>query len=448
MPAKPSLSLQDIQEQAAAAGVEVIQLQFTDIFGTLKHISITLDHLPTVVDQGIVFDGSSIEGFARVQESDMYLRPDLSTFAVLPWRTPDGDGIARLLCDVVTPFGEPFAGCPRAVLKRAVAEAAAAGYVLQAGPEPEFFLFPVGSDGAIRYKTQDTAGYFDLAPVDQGENARNAIVKGLRTMGYHVEASHHEVAPGQHEIDFRFADALQAADNLVTFKQVTKAIAHSHGLHASFIPKPLTGEAGSGMHIHLSLLKDGLPAFQSNGDSTELSQTGLHFLGGLLYHARAMTAVTNSTVNSYKRLIAGYEAPIDITWSDRNRSALVRIPATVVKDDVRMEYRSPDPAANPYLTLALLLRAGLEGIAQKRDPGPATKEDTYTFTPSQRQDQGISLLPESLKEALDQMVQSPFVLDTLGDHVYEHFVRAKLLEWDIYRAQVHPWELDQYLATL
>ncbi len=440
----PNTVIQQVQDQ----NVEIIQLQFTDIFGALKHVSVTPDYLPEVLRQGILFDGSSIEGFARVQESDMILRPDLKTFAFLPWRTPDGDGLARLLCDVYTPAGQPFAGCPRGMLKRAASEAESAGYSLQAGPEPEFFLFPVDDQGRVQYRTQDTAGYFDLAPVDQGENARNAVVKGLRSMGYHVEASHHEVAPGQHEIDFRFADALQAADNLVTFKQVTKAIAHSHGLHASFIPKPLTGEAGSGLHIHLSLLQDGHVVFDPGDGSGELSAMGQFFLGGMLHHARAMTAVTNPTVNSYKRLVPGYEAPVDVSWSSRNRSALVRIPTTMVQDGLRMEYRSPDPAANPYLVLALLLRSGLDGIAHERSPGGPTNEAAYEMSAAERQERGIAMLPETLKEALDLMTQSPFVLETLGDHIYEHFVRAKLLEWDIYRSQVHPWELDQYLAAL
>lgn len=437
----------DILKEAQEANVEMIQLQFTDILGQMKNVSVTVHYLAEVLEKGIMFDGSSIEGFTRVQESDMYLVPDVETFSILPWRTDEGDIIARFICDVLTHNGEPFAGCPRHLLRRAIRFAAAAGYTMYAGPEPEFFLFETDSDGKPLRKTHDKGGYFDLSPSDRGENTRTTIVKALESMGFSIEASHHEVAPGQHEVDFRFSDALTAADNLVTFKYVTKAIAAQNRLHAAFIPKPLYGEAGSGLHIHQSLYMQGHNHFHDSSRPDGLSDAARHYIGGLLTHARAMTAITNPTVNSYKRLVAGYEAPVDVTWSAHNRSALIRIP-TVRGDSTRIEYRSPDPAANPYLVLALMLHAGLDGIQRQLDPGPATTDSAYELTSLLRKERGIALLPEDLKEALQCLSESRFVQDVLGDHIYEHFMKAKLIEWGIYRSQVHNWELEQYLETI
>ncbi len=437
----------DTLKKAQDARVQMVQLQFTDILGHLKNVSVTVNYLAEALENGIMFDGSSIEGFTRVQESDMYLIPDVKTFSILPWRTDEGDIIARFICDVRTHNGEAFSGCPRHLLRQAIKTAEAAGYTMFAGPEPEFFLFETDSDGRPLRKTHDKGGYFDLSPSDRGENTRTTIVKALESMGFQIEASHHEVAPGQHEVDFRFADALTAADNLVTFKYVTKAIAARNQLHAAFIPKPFYGEAGSGLHIHQSLYQEDLNLFHDSSRPDGLSDTARHYIGGLLAHARAMTALTNPTVNSYKRLVAGYEAPVDVTWSAHNRSALIRIP-TVRGNSTRIEHRSPDPAANPYLVLALMLQAGLNGIQRQLDPGPPTTDSAYELTSMLRQERGIALLPEDLKEALQCLSESRFVQEVLGDHIYEHFMKAKLIEWGVYRSQVHGWELEQYLETL
>ncbi len=437
----------NIVEQAQQKDVHLIQLQFTDILGTLKNVSITLDYLPEVLAHGIMFDGSSIQGFTRVHESDMYLHPDLNTFTIFPWKTEDGDGIGRFICDVHTADGKPFMGSPRNILKRTIAECADMGLTIFAGPEPEFFLFETDEKGNPINITQDKGGYFDLSPVDKGENARNSIVKALEQMGFQIEASHHEVAPGQHEIDFRFAEALTAADNLTTFKFVTKAVAKQHKLHATFIPKPIQGENGSGLHMHLSAFKNTINVFYDENQPNDLSQTARFFIAGLLKHARAITAITNPTINSYKRLVPGYEAPIDVTWSASNRSSLIRIPS-VRGQATRLEYRSPDPTANPYLTLAVLMKAGLTGIEHKIEPNPQIKEIAYELSSLHRQKLGIQQLPDSLKEALDALAGDSVIQDAIGDHIYENFMKAKLIEWGIYRNQVHKWELDQYLTYL
>lgn len=437
------LTKEEILRKADELDVRFIRLQFTDILGIVKNVSIPVEELEKALDGEIMFDGSSIEGFTRIQESDMYLVPDYNTFSILPWRPKDG-AVARLICDIYTANKEPFSGCPRYILKKVIKEAAEMGFTMYAGPEPEFFLFETDENGRPTTITNDKGSYFDLSPVDLGEDARRDIVLALQEIGFEIETSHHEVAPGQHEIDFKYADALTTADNIATFKFVTKAIAKKHGLYATFMPKPIFGENGSGMHTHQSLFKDGVNAFYDEKGELGLSDTAKYYIGGLLKHAKAFTAVTNPTVNSYKRLVPGYEAPVYISWSGRNRSALIRVPAAKGQG-TRIELRSPDPSANPYFALAVMLKSGLDGIKNKIDPGPQTFNNIYEMTEKERIEAGIESLPGSLKEALEYMAKDDLIKGTLGEHAYQHFVRAKLIEWDIYRIQVHQWELDQYL---
>ncbi len=424
--------------------VKFIRLQFTDILGMIKNISIPIGQLETVLDGKIMFDGSSIEGFSRIQESDMYLKPDYNTFTILPWRPLDG-AVARLICDVYTPDGEPFAGCPRGVLKRVIKEAEEMGYTLYAGPEPEFFLFETDDKGRPMLKTHDQGCYFDLTPVDKGEDARRDIILALEEMGFEVEASHHEVAPGQHEIDFKYTDALLTADNIATFRMVAKAIASKHGLYATFMPKPIFGINGSGMHTHMSLFKNGVNVFAKDPDKIGLSDTGLHFIGGLLAHATGMAAITNPLVNSYKRLVPGYEAPVYISWSSSNRSALVRVPAAKGNGS-RVELRNPDPAVNPYLALAVMFKAGLEGVKKQIDPGPECFRNIYEMTPEEKEEAGIKSLPSNLLDAINLLGEDDLIRGTLGEHIYGRFVHAKKMEWDNYRVQVHDWETQNYLG--
>ncbi|NLY11764.1 MAG: type I glutamate--ammonia ligase [Firmicutes bacterium] len=436
----------EIIEQAKEKNVRFIQLHFTDILGTLKTVTITSNYLTQAMEEGVLFDGSSIQGFARIHESDMYLHPDLNTFSILPWVDKDGDVIARFICDVFTPQGEPFQGCPRNALKKVIDEAKTLGYQLIAGLEPEFFLFETDEKGNPINITQDRGGYFDLSPVDKGEEARNDIVKALELMGFQIEASHHEVAPGQHEIDFHFTDALTAADNIMAFKFVTKAVAKKHKLHATFIPKPIQGENGSGLHIHQSLHQGERNVFYDPEAEDGISQIARFYIGGLLKHAKAITAITNPTVNSYKRLVPGFEAPVDITWSIRNRSSLIRIPS--VRNSIRLEYRSPDPSTNPYLALACILKAGLTGIREKIEPPPQINEIAYDLSLVNRKERGIEILPDNLREALEALSEDHVIQSALGEHIYEHFMKARLIEWGVYRNQVHQWELEQYLTTL
>ncbi|MDI3280027.1 MAG: type I glutamate--ammonia ligase, partial [Bacillota bacterium] len=348
--------------------------------------------------------------------------------------------------DVYTSGGRPFEGCPRYVLKRAMAEAAQLGFVMNAGPEAEFFLFKQTPDGQPTTITHDEGSYFDLSPIDRGEEARREIVSYLEQMGFEVEASHHEVAEGQHEIDFKYADALTTADRVITFKFVTRAVALKHGLHATFMPKPIYGINGSGMHTNLSLFKDGQNAFYDPEAPFQLSETALYFVGGLLKHVRGFTAITNPLVNSYKRLVPGYEAPVYVAWSAMNRSALIRVPASRGLS-TRIELRSPDPSCNPYLAFAVILRAGLDGIKNRIAPPPSTEKNIYQMTAAEREAEGIVSLPGNLKEALDELSRDPVIIEALGEHVYTHFMEAKTIEWDIYRTQVHQWEIDQYLKT-
>lgn len=436
---------QEILEKARRLGVKFVRLQFTDIMGVLKNIAIPIEQLEKTLDGELMFDGSSIHGFARIEESDMYLRPDPSTFVIFPWRPRDG-AVARLICDVYNPDGTPFAGCPRNCLRRVLEEARAMGFSMQAGPEMEFFLFHVDADGKPLLETHDKAGYFDLSPVDKGENARREMVMALEEMGFEVETSHHEVAPGQHEIDFKHSNALDVADKIVTFKFVVRTLAQRHGLHATFMPKPVFGINGSGMHMNQSLFRGEENAFFDPNRPEGLSQTALYYISGLLKHARSMTAITNSTVNSYKRLVPGYEAPVYVAWAEGNRSSLIRIPQKRGLS-TRVELRNPDPACNPYLALAANLAAGLDGIRNKIDPPPRFPINIYHITDADRVERGITSLPGSLEEAVKEMQTDPVIRKALGEHIYEKFIEAKMAEWDDYRIQISPWEVERYLVN-
>jgi len=434
----------EILTRAKELGVKFIRLQFTDILGVLKNVAITTEELEKALDGELMFDGSSILGFVPIEESDMSLRPDPKTFAVFPWRPRDG-AVARLICDVYNPDGTPFAGCPRNTLKRTLAEAAKLGLTMQVGPECEFFFFYVDEQGRPTLKTHDEAGYFDLSPVDFGENARRAIVLALEEMGFEIEASHHEVAPGQHEIDFKYSDALDVADKIVTFKFVVRTIAQRHGLHATFMPKPVFGINGSGMHMHQSLFRGNQNAFYNPDAPDGLSDIAHYYIGGLLKHAPALTAIASPTVNSYKRLVPGYEAPVYIAWSERNRSALVRIPAKRGLS-TRVEYRSPDPSCNPYLAIAACLQAGLDGIKQNILPPEIVDRNIYHMSNEEREKLEIGTLPGNLAEALEELKADEVIIRSLGEHVFNHFMEAKTKEWDNYRIQVHQWEISEYLS--
>lgn len=440
---KKRLSKEGVLKKADELNVRFVRLQFTDILGVTKNVAIPVEQLPKALDGQLMFDGSSIEGFVRIEESDMYLRPDPATFAIFPWKPKEGT-TARLICDIYNSDGTPFDGCPRCVLKRLMDEAAEQGFVMNAGPEAEFFLFQRDPEGRATTKTHDQGSYFDLGPLDLGEEARRDMVLTLEKMGFEVEASHHEVAPGQHEIDFRYGDAVSTADNIATFRFVVRTVAALHGLHATFMPKPLFGVNGSGMHIHQSLFKGEENAFFDPEAPYQLSDTAMFYLGGLLHHARAFTAICNPLVNSYKRLVPGYEAPVYIAWSERNRSPLVRIPARR-GIGTRLELRSPDPSCNPYLAMAVTLAAGLNGIRNKIHPPLPVNRNVYRMTLAERAELGIHSLPGSLEEAVAELMQDEVIQAALGDHVLNHFLDAKQIEWDVYRSQVHQWEVDQYL---
>ncbi len=444
------MTKEDILASIEEEGVQFLRLQFTDILGTVKNVSIPADQAEKAFGEGIYFDGSSIEGFVRIQESDMRLEPDPETFAILPWRSRRSDGTvtARLICNVInTSTGEYFEGDPRYVLQQAIAKAEAMGFEMNAGTEPEFFIFEKDAAGRATTQTHDAGGYFDLGPKDMAQEIRAEIIYALQKMGFEVEASHHEVARGQHEIDFKYADALTTADNIATFRSVVRAIAELHGVHATFMPKPIAGINGSGMHTHISLFKDGTNVFHDDDDEFNLSTTAYQFLGGILAHAPAITAICNPTVNSYKRLVPGYEAPIYVAWSDVNRSALVRKPAARVPAASRIELRSPDPSCNPYLALAVMLQAGLDGIEKEMEaPGPV-RENIYEFTEEDRIERGIETLPSTLGRAIEALKVNDVILDALGPHVSEKFIQAKTIEYRDYLASVSGWELDRYLET-
>lgn len=435
---------EDIKAAVAEMNVGTISLQFTDILGTVKHVEIPADQLDKALNGEMMFDGSSIEGFVRIEESDMYLRPDPKTFVILPWKTNGGKRTARIICDVYNPDGTPFEGDPRYVLRRAAAEAAEMGYTMYVGPEPEFFLIDRAQAEQGLPTTNDQAGYFDLAPVDKDEEVRAEIVLTLQEMGFEVEAAHHEVAPSQHEIDFKYADAITTADNIATFRFVVRTIALKHGLHATFMPKPIYGVNGSGMHLHLSLFKGDQNIFYDPQTPDQLSIVAKQFIAGILEHAPAITAVTNPLVNSYKRLVPGHEAPVYITWAHQNRSPMIRIPAKR-KASTRIELRSPDPSANPYLALAVVLRAGLDGIKRGLTPPEPVESNIYQMSAAERLERGIASLPGSLAEAILALEQDPVILDALGPHVSDRYLEAKKIEWEVYRTQITPWELQEYL---
>jgi glutamine synthetase len=434
-----------ILQRAESERIKFLRLQFTDILGVIKNVEVPDRQFEEALDGRLMFDGSSIEGFVRIEESDMYLKPDLSTFQVFPWTDPSGARVGRLICDIANPDGTPFVGCPRTTLKRVIAQAAERGFALKAGPETEFFLF-LRRDGRPTIETHDSASYFDLAPVDLGEDVRREIVLALEQMGMHVEAAHHEVAPGQHEIDFRYDDVLATADNVSTCRFIVKNVALRNNLHATFMPKPIFGVAGSGMHTHQSLFKGGDNAFFDGNAEWQLSATCLHYIGGLLRHAKGCCAITNPLVNSYKRLVPGYEAPTAIAWSEKNRSPLVRVPAARGVA-TRIECRMPDPACNPYLALAVMLRAGLDGIDQQIDPGPPVNKNIYKMSHRERRHLRIDDLPANLSEALDEFEKNDLVRETLGEHIFQHFLEAKREEWADYIRHVSPWEMERYLGV-
>ena len=437
-------SKEDIIRLIEEEDVEFIRMQFTDIFGQMKNVAITRAQIKKALNNQIMIDGSSIEGFTRIHESDQYLHPDLDTFVILPWR-PQHERVARLICDVYNPDGTPFVGDPRHVLKNVLDKAAKLGYTFNVGPECEFFLFDTDEHGRPTTQTSDEAGYFDLGPLDHGEGTRREICIALEAMGFEIEASHHEVAAGQHEIDFKYADALTAADNIMTFKLAVKTIAQRNGLHATFMPKPIFGMNGSGMHTNMSLFKDGKNIFFDENGERKLSREAYSFIAGLLEHAKSLVAVTNPLVNSYKRLVPGYEAPVYLAWSASNRSALIRIPAARGQS-TRVELRCPDPSCNPYLALAVCLAAGLDGIERGLVPPEEVTENIFSMDARTRADNGIDNLPGTLFEALELMKRDPLMADTLGPHAYESFLAGKYHEWDTYRTQVTEWEIEQYMV--
>ncbi|WP_419961851.1 type I glutamate--ammonia ligase [Psychrobacillus sp. BM2] len=435
---------EDIKKFVTEHEVNFIRLQFTDILGTIKNVEIPVSQLDKALDNKMMFDGSSIEGFVRIEESDMYLVPDLNTWVVFPWITGKGK-VARLICDVNKADGTPFEGDPRNNLKRILKEMEELGFTsFNLGPEPEFFLFKLDAGGEPTLELNDHGGYFDLAPMDLGENCRRDIVLELEEMGFEIEASHHEVAPGQHEIDFKYADAVTACDNIQTFKLVVKTIARKHGLHATFMPKPLFGVSGSGMHFNVSLFKGKDNAFYDKSGEIGLSETAMQFMAGVLKHVQNFTAITNPLVNSYKRLVPGYEAPCYVAWSGQNRSPLIRIPSSRGVS-TRIEVRSVDPAANPYLAMAVILQAGLDGIKNNLTPPPAVDRNIYVMTEEERIENGINNLPPTLHAALLELGKSEIIRGALGEHIYANFVEAKEIEWDMFRTAVHPWEREQYL---
>lgn len=428
--------------------VKFIRLWFADILGFLKSFAITVEELEEALEEGVGFDGSAIEGFARVDESDMVALPDPATFALLPWRPREGGAVARVFCDIVEPDGKPYVGDPRLVLRKNLERATERGFTFYVGPEIEFFYFKNTSSG--KPETLDEGGYFDLTPLDIASDIRRETVLTLEQMGIAVAESHHEGAPSQHELDLRYTDALTMADNVMTFRLVVKEVAMKYDVHATFMPKPLFGVNGSGMHVNISLFRGNKNAFFDKNDPLHLSVTAKQFIAGLLHHAAEITILTNQWVNSYKRLVPGYEAPGYITWAQRNRSDLIRIPAFKPRHEqsMRIEYRSPDPACNPYLAFAGLVAAGLEGIEKGYDLPPPVERNVFEMTDAERREAGIQMLPEDLFEAIKVAENSPLLRRCLGDHVFEKYIANKKIEWENYRAQVTDYELKRYLSIL
>ena len=436
----------DIRTMIAEENVEFLRLQFSDVFGTIKNVEVPVSQLEKVLDNNLMFDGSSIEGFVRIEESDMYLYPDLSTFMIFPWATDSHGGkVARLIADIYTADREPFAGDPRNNLKRVLKQMEDAGFKnFNIGTEPEFFLFKLDEHGNPTMNLNDKGGYFDLAPLDLGENTRREIVLEMEKMGFEVEAAHHEVAPGQHEVDFKYADALDAADNIQTFKLIVKTIARKHGLYATFMPKPIFGINGNGMHTNMSLFNEDGNVFYDEAGDLQLSKTAYNFLGGVLAHAANFTAITNPTVNSYKRLTPGFEAPVYVAWSGSNRSPMVRVPASR-GNSTRLELRSVDPTANPYLAFAVILAAGLDGVAGEMEPNHAVDRNIYLMDEAERKKAGITDLPDTLLAAVNDLDTDSVIKEALGSHMARTFVDAKRLEYQAYRQEVSQWELETYL---
>ncbi|MCM8811482.1 MAG: glutamine synthetase family protein [Candidatus Omnitrophica bacterium] len=444
----PAIELKDkeyVLKSARDLGVKFIRLWFTDILGFLKNVAITIEELEEALEEGVGFDGSSIEGFTRSEESDMVALPDPNTFAVLPWR-PKANAVARMFCDIVRPGGEPFEGDPRYVLKQNLKKAAELGYTFYVGPELEHFYFKSAEEPI----PLDAGGYFDLTPLDLASNLRRETILALEELGIGVEFSHHEVAPSQHEIDFRYADALTMADNVMTYRLVTKEIALEHGVYATFMPKPMAGQNGSGMHVNISLFKGERNAFFDPNDPAHLSGVAKSFLAGILKHVREFTVVTNQWVNSYKRLTPGYEAPAYVTWALTNRADLVRVPrAKPGKEEAcRIELRSPDPACNPYLAFSAILAAGLDGIRKKESLPPEAQTNVASLSPAERSQKGIQALPRDLGEAIEAASGSALLKSALGDHIYSSFLRNKQMEWEKYCSAVTDFDLKTYLPLL
>ena len=433
----------DILRLVEEEDVGFIRLQFTDIYGTLKNVAITTGQLERALNNECMFDGSSIEGFSRIEESDMYLRPDLNTFTIFPWRPQQGK-VARFICDIYRPDGTAYESDPRQVLENVIRETEEMGYQFVVGPEFEFFLFHQDDDGTPTTTTHEKAGYFYLGPLDLGENARRDMVLTLEDMGIEIEASHHEMAPAQHEIDLKYEEALETADNMVTFRMVVKTIAKRHGLHATFMPKPKYGINGSGMHLNMSLSRDGENIFSDENDEHGLSQEAYYFIGGLMKHIKAITFITNPLVNSYKRLVPGYEAPTYIAWSANNRTPLIRIPESR-RSGKRIELRSPDASANPYLALAVCLAAGMEGIREKILPPKEISQNIFELNEEEKKALGIECLPGSLMEAVEEFEKDAFIQKVLGEELSQKFIKAKKAEYDRYRSQVSEWEMNEYL---
>ena len=434
-------------KRAKELDVKFIRLWFTDILGSLKSFAITVEELETALDEGMGFDGGAIEGFARTDESDMLARPDPSTFVLLPWRPRDHHAVARMFCDIYRPDGQPFEGDPRYVLRRNLQRAAEMGYHYYVGPELEYFYFQNSESPPIPL---DQGGYFDLTPLDVASDLRRETVLALEEMGIGVEYSHHEVAVSQHEIDLRYTDAMTMADSAMTYRLVVKQVAMSNGVYATFMPKPLAGHNGSGMHVHQSLFSGGSNAFFDPSMPHNLSAVARQFIAGLLKHAPEITALTNQWVNSYKRLVPGYEAPVYLSWAHKNHADLIRVPEykPAKAESTRIEYRAPDPACNPYLVFAVMLAAGLDGIRNKLEPPEPTQSDVSAMSEAERSERGIGVLPASLDEAIEVMKGSALVRDALGDHVFESFIKNKKIEWETYRTQVTDYELKRYLPTL
>ncbi len=435
---------EDIKGFIQEYNIKFIKLQFVDINGQVKNLAIPSEHIDKALDNEMMLDGSSIKGFRSIETSDMFFHPDINTFQILPWRGKDGINSARLICDIYNADGTPFEGCPRCNLKRVMKEAEKYGFSMNVGPEAEFFLFAKDENGKAMPVTHDRAGYYDVGPEDLGEDVRSDIVLTLQEMGFDIEASHHEGAVGQHEIDFRYTDILTAADNVTTFRIAVKAIAAQHNLHATFMPKPIYGINGSGMHCNVSLFKDGKNAFYAEDAEYQLSDEAKYAIGGMLKHVKSITAITNPTVNSYKRLVPGYEAPVYLAWSLANRSALLRVPAKR-GSSTRVELRSPDPACNPYLAFAAILEACMDGIRNKIDPPAPVESNIYKLSSKERKKQRIDALPGSLAEALEHLDRSLVAQAALGEHIFNEFMSSKKKEWDSFRTYVSQWELDKYL---